>query len=275
MRDVEEGTSKDESVFFEEEKEQSWWVAPFVNPNKGDVSNFVTFLVFLVGILLRILLGRDNWVASLVLAFGLFGFAGGVTNSIAVTMLFDKIPLLVGSGVIPRRFKDILSALKTMILDTFFEESFLKQYLTERSSDLAGSLDIESRIEKAVDGGGAGLGEKLEQLSQTPDGMLLATLLPMFGDFGSMATTMQPIIKAVGVELAKTLVENFDATEVVDVAQVRAEIDRALSQRMTMLTPAKVKRMMSKVIRDHLGWLVVWGNVFGGLIGVISWIARY
>lgn len=54
---------------------------------------------------------------------------------------------------------------------------------------------------------------------------------------------------------------------------------------------SKVKRMMSRVIRDHLGWLVVWGqsrarlgiiklpipagNVFGGLIGIASWLANY
>ncbi|ETZ10388.1 hypothetical protein AJ90_15080 [Vibrio parahaemolyticus M0605] len=24
------------------------------------------------------------------------------------------------------------------------------------------------------------------------------------------------------------------------------------------------------MIKEHLGWLVVWGGVFGGLIGVIS-----
>lgn len=271
VKDVEEGS---ESSLLFEEREERWWVEPFVNPNKGDVSNFVTFLVFLCGILLRWWLGRENWVASLVLAFGLFGFAGGLTNSIAVTMLFDRIPFLVGSGVIPRRFKDILEALKTMIMDTFFEEKFLKQYLSERSQDLAKSLDLESKIDAAL-GNGEGLGQKLEKLSQTPDGMLLATLLPMFGDFGSMANSMQPVIKAVGLELATSLSENFDATEIVDIVQVRAEIDRALSQRMTTLTPAKVKRMMSRVIRDHLGWLVVWGNVFGGIIGVISWLARY
>jgi uncharacterized membrane protein YheB (UPF0754 family) len=28
-----------------------------------------------------------------------------------------------------------------------------------------------------------------------------------------------------------------------------------------------VKEMVQHIIRQHLGWLVVWGGVFGGLIG--------
>jgi len=34
------------------------------------------------------------------------------------------------------------------------------------------------------------------------------------------------------------------------------------------LTPERVKEMMEEVIREHLGWLIVWGNVFGALIGL-------
>lgn len=32
---------------------------------------------------------------------------------------------------------------------------------------------------------------------------------------------------------------------------------------------------MEQVIRTHLGWLIVWGNVFGALIGVISLALGY
>lgn len=36
------------------------------------------------------------------------------------------------------------------------------------------------------------------------------------------------------------------------------------------LTPERVKQLMEDVIREHLGWLIVWGNVFGGVIGIIA-----
>ena len=41
------------------------------------------------------------------------------------------------------------------------------------------------------------------------------------------------------------------------------------------LTPEKVKSLMEEVIRTHLGWLIVWGNVFGSLIGILSVVAGY
>ena len=40
------------------------------------------------------------------------------------------------------------------------------------------------------------------------------------------------------------------------------------------LTPDKVKQIIEDVIRQHLGWLIVWGNVFGGLIGLISYFVK-
>jgi uncharacterized membrane protein YheB (UPF0754 family) len=28
--------------------------------------------------------------------------------------------------------------------------------------------------------------------------------------------------------------------------------------------------MVQQIIKEHLGWLVVWGAIFGGLIGFVS-----
>ena len=47
-----------------------------------------------------------------ILAFGLFGFAGGITNWLAIKMLFDKIPGLYGSGIIEDRFVEIRETVK-------------------------------------------------------------------------------------------------------------------------------------------------------------------
>ena len=32
-----------------------------------------------------------------------------------------------------------------------------------------------------------------------------------------------------------------------------------------------VKEIIQTMIREHLGWLVVWGGVFGGLFGPVAW----
>ena len=48
-----------------------------------------------------------------------------------------------------------------------------------------------------------------------------------------------------------------------------------LAVKLEELKPETVKRMMEEVIRRHLGWLIVWGNVFGGVIGLIAKAAGY
>ena len=44
---------------------------------------------------------------------------------------------------------------------------------------------------------------------------------------------------------------------------------------MQELTADRVKMLIEAIMRAHLGWLVVWGNIFGGLIGVISEAVGY
>lgn len=44
---------------------------------------------------------------------------------------------------------------------------------------------------------------------------------------------------------------------------------------MMMHWNMKVKELVEDMIRTHLGWLVVWGNLFGGLIGLICQLASY
>ncbi|MEC8594491.1 MAG: DUF445 domain-containing protein, partial [SAR324 cluster bacterium] len=34
--------------------------------------------------------------------------------------------------------------------------------------------------------------------------------------------------------------------------------------------PERVKEIVEDMIRQHLDWLVVWGGVFGGLIGLLT-----
>ncbi|MEM7292202.1 MAG: DUF445 domain-containing protein, partial [Pseudomonadota bacterium] len=51
-------------------------------------------------------------------------------------------------------------------------------------------------------------------------------------------------------------------------ANMRTKIVDVIEQRLDELTPTVVKEIVQTMIRKHLGWLVVWGGVFGGLIGL-------
>jgi len=48
-----------------------------------------------------------------------------------------------------------------------------------------------------------------------------------------------------------------------------------MTEKLQELSPERVKLLMEEVIRTHLGWLIVWGNVFGSLIGILSKLAGY
>ena len=82
--------------------------------NKGSISNLATFSVMLLGMMLSAATRADpeqcpplpetfgQAVARWVLAAGLFGFAGGITNWLAIKMLFDRVcnlPVRLGLGL--------------------------------------------------------------------------------------------------------------------------------------------------------------------------------
>ncbi len=79
--------------------------------NKSLVTNLLALLAMAVG-----------WFAALpwLWTMGLFAFSGAVTNWLAVHMLFEKVPLLYGSGVIPARFTELKQALHRLVMEQFF-----------------------------------------------------------------------------------------------------------------------------------------------------------
>ena len=46
-------------------------------------------------------------------------------------------------------------------------------------------------------------------------------------------------------------------------------LENLIDRRLEELSPEDVKVIVQKMIREHLGWLVVWGGVFGGLLGLV------
>ena len=223
---------------------------------KGNVSNLISLALLITGLWGRVAeVTGSEWV----LAVGLFGFAGGATNWLAVKMLFDRVPLLYGSGVIPARFRAIREAVKDAIMRYFFDEEYLERFFDER---MAGD-DVGEKVQTvlASDEVDAIIDRKLEELADSPQGMMLQLV-------GTQ--TVKPLVKqfviGFGSEIAPLLADEAS----VDVSAMRAQVDGLLETKLEELTPDRVKEMMEEVIREHLGWLIVWGNVFGGTIGLLS-----
>ena len=239
---------------------------------KGTVSNLISAAVLLVGWALTMagvypdaLPFGEQAAAPWLLAIGLFGFAGGITNWLAVKMLFDRVPLLYGSGVIPNRFEEIRATIKSLIMAHFFEEEYLRRFFEEAGSELFPGVDLQTQVAELLQSDEADRAIE-RQLDKLKDGA-----------FGMM-------VRMAGTDILKLVVKDFltglnaelmpqlqgKVLGLLDPAAVRAQVDALLERKLQELTPETVKEMMEHVIREHLGWLIVWGNVFGGVIGFMS-----
>ena len=76
----------------------------------------------------------------------MFAFAGGITNWLAIKMLFERIPLLYGSGIIENQFVEIRGAIKDLVMETFFNTEYLDTYLGQKAGQLLSSFDVGKSI---------------------------------------------------------------------------------------------------------------------------------
>ena len=62
-------------------------------------------------------------------------------------------------------------------------------------------------------------------------------------------------------DLGPLLMDKLEPAELVPVAKVRAELEKLMDAGLEELTAEAVKEMMAAIIRQHLGWLVVWRSL--------------
>ncbi|ASO30428.1 DUF445 domain-containing protein [Vibrio anguillarum] len=229
--------------------------------NKSLLTNIIALALLAAGYQL------DNTIA---LYAGLFAFSGAITNWLAIHMLFEKVPGLYGSGVIPARFEEFKTAIKSLMMEQFFTQSNIDRFL---SKEMTGSktLDLEPVIAK-VDFNPT-FDSLVEVIANSPFGGMLA----MFGGTDALQPLKQPFVEKMQQSMIdisqsdsvkQALKEQLEAPEMIE--EITANIENIIDQRLNELTPQLVKEMVQKMIKQHLGWLVIWGGVFGGLIGVAS-----
>ena len=228
--------------------------------NKSVVTNLIALIVSVVGL----------WSVNPQLkAIGFYALSGALTNWLAIIMLFDKIPFLYGSGVIPRQFEKFKQAIKEMISTQFFNAHYIEKFLTSEllpdNKVLAKAMDkmdydvlfdafveiiMESQFGGMID---AFLGgkEAIETMRDSFKKKLQASLHKM-------------VEEGKAIDIQALLSEQLNAH------RIAQKIEIMLDTRLQELTPKMVKQIIQKMIRKHLGWLVVWGGVFGAIIGLIS-----
>jgi len=202
-----------------------------------------------------------------VLFTGLFAFSGAVTNQLAIHMLFNKVPMLYGSGVIEKNFETFKDSIKNMIMTQFFNQEQLSAFFQNEEK----KIDLAPLVESAD------FSPAFMALKQSVMESKLGDALNFFGGEKALDALREPFAKklksaVVGIVSSETfktqMNHHLEHSSLND--DLRESVEKLITDRLNDLTPKMVNDLVHQLIHTHLGWLVVWGGVFGGLIGLIS-----
>ncbi len=224
--------------------------------NKRFGTNVLAALVALAGLLLEA--PWRGWFLNT----GLFALSGALTNWLAITMLFERIPGLYGTGVIPLHFEDFKRGIHDLVMRQFFTQENLERFLQD-----SGPPALDGLVEHLD------LDEAFESLVGVIEGSSFGPMLAMVGGRQALEPLKEPFLEkmkehlvqvAQKEELQAALQQQMSHSHLLD------RVDQIVAARLDELTPQLVKEIVEEMIREHLGWLVVWGGFFGGLIGLLA-----
>lgn len=209
----------------------------------------------------------ESGYSQLLLFTGLFALSGALTNRLAVHMLFERVPLAYGSGVIELQFEPFKAAIKSMMMTQFFNPEQIEGFVARERQ----KIDLLPVVEASDFS--AAFDALVESVMESSFGNMLG----MFGGKAALEGLREPfeekLKKAVSVIIRS---EAFEAqvSQQLERSGVAEELGTAIEgvieRRLDAMTPQMVKELVQSLIREHLDWLVVWGGLFGGVIGLIS-----
>ena len=220
--------------------------------NKSLITNLLSILIIIVGYIYQ-----ENY--PFIIITGVFALSGSITNWIAIHMLFEKIPLLYGSGVILDKFEDIKLGIKNLILQELFTETQINNFLLDNKVSASETIINKIDFDKVF----LGLVEAIE-------GSQLGGMLAMVGGRKALDPLKEPFTKKLKIIIEDFVTENTSNDNSSDTtASLLLKIENILDARLADLSPEDIKHIIQKMIKEHLGWLVVWGGFFGGLLGLV------
>lgn len=233
--------------------------------NKNVLPNLIALIIIAVAVMLQ------EPHKSLLLSVGLFALSGAITNWLAVHMLFEKVPGLYGSGIIPAHFIGFKQALHRLATEELFKVENVENAMQSATESDHTAIDVSVALE-AID-----LDVAFERLLEVITASSLGGMLNMVGGQAALEPMRQPFKEKIAEYLHETSrSDSFQQALHGQIAQVTTsdefirKVDQIIHARLEELTPDMVKDIIKRMIKQHLGWLVVWGGVLGGLIGLLT-----
>ena len=185
-------------------------------------------------------------------------------------MLFERVPGLYGSGVIPMRFEEFKVGIRKLIMDQFFNSADLEEFFHGAGDT---SKKIRASLKQAIDD--LDLDAAFESLLDVIMSSSFSGMLNMVGGRDALNPLKSPFVEKMRdyfqEQFAKSGLQGQiqDALKnALDDEAIRNKVAELIDHRLDQMTPQMVKEIIQEMIRKHLGWLVVWGCFLGGLIGL-------
>ncbi len=209
-------------------------------------SNKLTIIIAL----LIVAIGYNTPDHGIIFSIGVFAASGALTNWLAIHMLFYRVPLLYGSGVIPRNFAAFIAAIRDLLLQQFFTTEHLRRLASD--NNWFDRIDYDAAFERLCDA-----------IEASP----LGRLLVLAGGRKALLPLKPNLTRVLKELVQEELGGSLDDAQSADA--LHAKIEQLLEARLNELTPSKVRDILLQMIEKHLGWLVIWGGVLGGLLGLV------
>ena len=190
---------------------------------------------------------------EIIYLIGLFALSGGITNWLAIHMLFEKVPFFYGSGVIPSRFEEFKLGIKHLVMTEFFTPQNIDVFVEQQSDIFSADLNKMIDFHRVFDG-----------LVEAIEGSSMGSLLAMLGGKKALLPLKEPITLKL-----QEIIWEMKESKTVDkklTSSLLNQVEQIIDKRLDELTPVHVKNIIQEMIRKHLGWLVVWCGVVGGII---------
>ncbi|MBM4222715.1 MAG: hypothetical protein FJ161_02810 [Gammaproteobacteria bacterium] len=81
-----------------------------------------------LGVITRVL-GHSTFISQILVTIGLYGLSGSVTNTLALWMIFEKVPGIWKSGMIEQNFPHFQSNLKETLIEHLFSKPVTKEHI--------------------------------------------------------------------------------------------------------------------------------------------------